>query len=89
MPRYYFDVVDGTQIDRDDQGIEYRDIAEARIAAMDGLGDLTREILPDGSRRIVVVKIRDEAGEYVYACKVDFQGADCKDQSASTEIDDA
>ncbi|VVT34335.1 conserved hypothetical protein [Rhizobium sp. EC-SD404] len=88
MPRYYFDVVDGTQLDRDDQGIDYRDIAEARIAAMDGLGDITREILPDGSRRSVVVKVRDEAGNYVYACKIDFRGAECKDLTSSSDTDD-
>lgn len=78
MARYFFDVVDGTHIDRDDQGLQLADLAGARVAAMDAIGDITREILPDGSRCHVVVKVRDEEGSYVYECTVDFQGADCR-----------
>jgi len=78
MARYFFDVVDGTRIAKDDQGLQMVDLQGARAAAMNTVGQITREILPDGSRRHVVVKVRDEEGSYVYECTVDSQGADCR-----------
>jgi hypothetical protein len=72
MARYFFDLVDGTKVDRDHIGLEFQDLAEAREAAADALGDVTREVLPDGARRHLVMKVRDTAGNYVHECSVDF-----------------
>jgi hypothetical protein len=72
MARYYFDLVDGAKVDRDDIGLEFEDLAEARVAAADALGDVTREVLPDGARRHLVMKVRDTTGNYVHECSVDF-----------------
>jgi hypothetical protein len=72
MTRYFFDLVDGKQIDRDDVGLEFANLADARVAAADALGDVTREALPDGARRHLVMKVRDTAGNYIYECSVDF-----------------
>jgi hypothetical protein len=72
MTRYFFDLVDGTKVDRDDIGLDFEDLADARVAAADALGDVTREVLPDGARRHLVMKVRDTAGNYVHECSVDF-----------------
>lgn len=79
MARYFFDIVDGTTIDKDATGTEFGDLSEARTAAADALGDMTREALPNGSRRHLVMRVRDEAGTFVHECTVDFNAHDVGD----------
>jgi hypothetical protein len=42
MARYYFDLFDGLKIDRDDIGFDCADLAAARDAAVEALGEVTR-----------------------------------------------
>jgi hypothetical protein len=72
MVRYFFDLVDGAKVQRDDIGLEFQDLADARAAAANVLGDVTRELLPGGARRHLVMKVRDTAGNYVHECSADF-----------------
>jgi hypothetical protein len=65
MPRYYFDVDDGTDLILDQQGIECGSLDEMRYEAVDALPDLARAELPDGDNRTMTVKVRDAAGKYL------------------------
>ncbi|WP_404861876.1 DUF6894 family protein [Georhizobium sp. MAB10] len=78
MARYFFDLVDGGKTDKDDVGLEFEHLADARAAAADALGDVTREVLPNGARRHLVMKVRDIAGNYVHECSVDFNASDAR-----------
>lgn len=85
MARYFFDLVDGMKVDRDDIGLEFESLANARDAAADALGDLTREVLPDGSHRHLVMKVRDSGGTYVHQCTVDFNAEDVRERVRRSE----
>jgi hypothetical protein len=63
MARFYFDTSDGEEIITDDEGVDFANFAQAREAAVAGLPDIAREVLPDGSYRVISVTIRDEAGQ--------------------------
>lgn len=65
MPRYYFDIHEGTDILRDDEGSEFDSLDAAihgasRSAAEIGTGQLTR-----GDTSDVVVEVRDERDQRV------------------------
>jgi hypothetical protein len=65
MPRYYFDVDDGTGLTLDPHGIECGSLDAMRYAAVDALPDIARDELPDGDNRTMTVKVRDLAGKYL------------------------
>ena len=58
MPRYYFDLYDNDQLTTDDEGVELRDLYEAREQAQKVLPDITRDVMPDGDRRDLTVILR-------------------------------
>lgn len=66
MPRYYFDTFDGTELCRDDDGIEFGNESDMRYAALDALPEIAGEELPDGDHRVMWVKVRDGAGADVF-----------------------
>ena len=63
MPRFYFDISDGPEIGRDEEGLEFPNLAKARSAALATLGEIARDELPDGDRRDFKISIRDEGGQ--------------------------
>ena len=65
MPRYYFDTNDGDEQQKDDTGLDWADRQAARLAAMDALPDIARDVLPDGDRREMAVRVRDETGRVI------------------------
>lgn len=65
MPRYYFDSSDGRELIRDEIGIELPDLMSARDEAINGLPDIARDKLPEGSNRAFTVRVRDGAGQYL------------------------
>lgn len=72
MPRFYFDVVDGTNIEQAQEPIECASLADVRYRAIDALPDLARDELPDGDRLHLAVRVRDEAGNFVFEAGLDF-----------------
>jgi hypothetical protein len=66
MPRYYFDFTDGTKDVRDEIGLNFESLKEARDAAIKLLPDVAHEKLPDGDQHVFSVRIRDEAGRYLF-----------------------
>lgn len=70
MPRFFFDSSDGREIIRDEIGIDLPDVLAARDEAINGLPDIARDKLPDGSSRDFMVKVRDEAGTYLFEARL-------------------
>jgi hypothetical protein len=66
MPLYYFDFADRVDTDRDDVGTEFRDLKAARRGALQALGEIARDKLPDGDERVFKVSIRDEHGDTLF-----------------------
>jgi hypothetical protein len=66
MPLFFFDIHDGSELARDDSGVECSSLAEFSDKAIDVLPDIAREQLPNGPRRTFLVKVRDDAGRYVF-----------------------
>ena len=58
MPRYYFDFYDNDQLTTDEEGVELRDLYEAREQAQKVLPDITRDVMPNGDRRDFTVIVR-------------------------------
>ena len=63
MPRYFFDIADGDKSGHDDEGLNFPDIKAARAGALQALGEIARDELPDGDCRDFSVSIRDQAGQ--------------------------
>ena len=61
MTRYYFDTRDGDTFIRDDEGLEFEGIEQARDEATCGLADLARFAIPGKLRRELAVEVSDAA----------------------------
>jgi hypothetical protein len=73
VARYYFDILDGAQSVRDDEGSDFDSLdaavqAVARSAAEIGTGRLGR-----GDTRDVVIEVRDERGQRVCTVKASME----------------
>lgn len=84
MPRFFIDTEDGDTTLRDDEGEDYVDLAEARLAAIASLPGMADEKLPDGEHRVFKATVRDEASEIVYVATLTFHG-DWKGRGAAGE----
>ena len=56
---------DGDEQQKDDTGLDMADRQAARLAAKDALPDIARDVLPDGDRREMAVRVRDETGRAI------------------------
>jgi hypothetical protein len=63
MPRFYFDVRDGELFIPDDEGLELPGLEQAREHAAVALGDMAKDVLPNGSKHEMAIEVRDEAKE--------------------------
>ena len=70
MPRYYFDIHDEARFTTDDTGVELDGLEAARQEAARTLGEIARDILPNGDRHEVVIEVKDEAGQRVLVAKL-------------------
>jgi hypothetical protein len=61
MPRFYFDVRDGENFTRDNEGLDFDGIRQAQTEAARMLAEMMKEAMPDGSRCDMGVEVRDEA----------------------------
>jgi hypothetical protein len=62
MPRYFFDVTETGKVSIDDEGLELASLQDARREALQALGGIARDELPDGDRRQFVIEIREGDG---------------------------
>ncbi|WP_439373023.1 DUF6894 family protein [Bradyrhizobium sp. DASA03120] len=67
MKRYYFDIRDGSQFIRDDEGVELADIESARQEATAALSEITREWGRGRPRHQMAVEVRDDRGPILEA----------------------
>ncbi len=65
MPRFYFDIRDGDRTTLDSDGVEFPTLDAAHTDLMDGLAEITRDIMPDGTYREIIGEVRDEGGKPV------------------------
>jgi hypothetical protein len=67
MPRYYFHVHDGVDLDRDHIGADLHDLSEIRAEAVNVARELRAlwDDLPPGALDKMVIKVGDEAGKIV------------------------
>ena len=50
MKRYYFDMRDGENVTRDDEGLEFPDLAAAQEEAAKALADIARDVVRKSAR---------------------------------------
>jgi hypothetical protein len=60
MPRFYFNVRDGHEVDEDEEGIELPDIEAARAEALATVEELREELAEDAAR--ILLEITDDTG---------------------------
>lgn len=60
MPRYYFNVRDGFDLDEDDEGVELPDIESARAEALATVEELREELGADAAG--IELEVTDEEG---------------------------
>ena len=73
MPRFYFDVREGSRFAPDDEGFEVADLDAAEHEAALAAAGIGRELLPKGGEREVTVDVRNEQGQHVTTVKVTMQ----------------
>ena len=61
MPRYFFDIRDGTGVHTDDVGLDLADMNTAIVEARRALADMTRETLLGSDDTQLDILIRDGA----------------------------
>jgi hypothetical protein len=72
MPHYFFDTSDGDRFVRDEQGLQLKDLSEARRHAIAALPDMARDSLHDVDRRDFVVGVRNGDGTYLLKAALSF-----------------
>jgi hypothetical protein len=73
--RYFFDTRDGSELIRDEQGIELDDIESARHEATRGLADLAKDVIPSSERRELAIEVRDDADHALLRAALWFEVA--------------
>jgi hypothetical protein len=63
VPRFYFDIDDGSGPLLDDDGIDAADLASAKAKAVDALRSMARDVVQASDRHVVAVDVRDESGQ--------------------------
>lgn len=75
VPRYFFDIHDGSALMRDAVGSEWSGGEQIRREAMRTLPAIARDAIPkDGDRQAFTVLVRDENNLTVYTATLTFAG---------------
>jgi hypothetical protein len=74
MARYFIDTDNGDLEARDEEGTLFNHPAAARLAALEALPDMARDIIPDGDRREFAVSVRTEDGAEIYRATLTLKG---------------
>ncbi|MFK4719264.1 hypothetical protein ABIE89_000364 [Bradyrhizobium niftali] len=67
MKRYYFDIRDGIELIRDDDGEELPNIDSARHEAATTLSEIARACVKEGGQHRIAVEVRDDDGPVLEA----------------------
>jgi hypothetical protein len=60
LPRFYFDVREGTRFAPDDDGLEFPDLDAAEREAAEAAAGIGRDLLPKSDVREVTIEVRNE-----------------------------
>jgi hypothetical protein len=60
MPRFYFDIREGTRFIPDETGLEFDSLDAAEQEAASAAAEIERDQLPKGDTRAVTVELRNE-----------------------------
>ncbi|XYD10525.1 hypothetical protein R1A27_08655 [Methylobacterium sp. NMS12] len=71
MPRFFFDISDGTTT-IDDEGTVFPNAHAARDAAIKTLPDVARDEIGSRQSRMVSVQMRDEVGRYLFTASLNL-----------------
>lgn len=74
MPTYFFDTYDDGEFMRDEVGLDFASLQEARDQAASLLPDLIRQEAPPREHQQFAVVVRDFEGRPVYGATMIFQG---------------
>jgi hypothetical protein len=72
MPRYYFNVRDGYDLDEDDEGVELPDLETARAEAQATVEELRDELGPEAQN--IQLEITDEEGRRLFTVSLGQRG---------------
>ena len=73
MPRFYFDVREGSRFLPDEEGLELPDLDEAERKAAESAARIGRDLLSKGNAHKVIVEVRNPRGKRVLAVTVTMQ----------------
>jgi hypothetical protein len=70
MPRFYFDVREGTSFTLDEEGLEFESLDAAERMAAEAAAEIGQDRLPKGDARHVTVELKNEHRQRVLTIKV-------------------
>lgn len=73
MARYFFDLINGHGLERDDEGIELSSSDKVREHVARILTDIAREEMPDANKASIRVNVRDDTDFGVYFGELVFR----------------
>jgi hypothetical protein len=73
VPRFYFDVREGTRFSPDDEGLEYPNVDTAERMAAEAAASIGRDVLPKSDVRDVTVEVRNEHKQRIITVTVTMQ----------------
>ena len=72
VPRFHIDTSDQQIYMWDEVGIEFEDVEAAMDAAVEGLSDMARDVLPGGEHRTLLAVVRDDQGNTLCQATMSF-----------------
>ena len=73
MPRYYFDVREGSRFVPDEEGLEFPDLDAAEMEAAETAAGIGRDLLPQRDAREVTIEVRNEHSQRVLTVAVSMR----------------
>ena len=70
MPKFYFDIDDGTGDSVDTEGCDMKDRVQARSEAMEALYVIGREADPDSDHRDITAIVRDNSDKIIFEARL-------------------
>ena len=65
VPRFYFDIREGTRFIPDNEGLEFDSLDAAEREAAEAAAQIGRDKLPKGGTRDITIEVRNEHGQRV------------------------
>jgi hypothetical protein len=73
MPHYFFDTSDGSELLRDEEGVELDGIQQARNEATRALVDLARDVIPGSETGELAIEVRDRRNVRLLRAALSFE----------------